>query len=415
VIAGEGDPASRPGEGQADREVPRAGDLREPQVWFRSFMALLDRLRALPPALVDVLLAVTVLTAQLTPFVSAEREWPVALLLPVGVASLPIVLRRRFPLAVMFVTGGAVPFYDVIGNGPDQPIWYGWLVAVYTVAYQSPRSHRLVAIVVTAVGTLPLVGSVDTYVRGLATWVAAFALGRVAVLTRQQSLALRERAMRLEREQELATEQATRRERERIARDMHDILAHAVSLMVVQAEAGPLAVRTRPERAEAAFDAIATSGRDAMGQLRRLLGLLKESEGARDPQPTLDRIPELVGRVARARLTETGTRLELAHDVEVAAYRIIQESLTNIVKHAGAASAEIHLGWEQDALRVTVTDDGHGPHHHGPRQGRDGMGLIGIRERATACGGQASFGVAPSGRGFQVSVRLPYGRTEATR
>ncbi|MGP3962063.1 sensor histidine kinase [Nonomuraea sp. 3N208] len=380
-------------------------------------MVLLDRLRALPPALVDLMLTIAVLAAQLAPFTSAEREWPIALLLPVLVATLPVLLRRRFPLTVMFVVMIAIPFYDIVGNGPNQPIWYGWLVAVYTVAYTSPPSHRMVAIVVTAVGTLLQSVSVDTYVRGLATWVAAYALGRVATLTRQQSLALRERTKRLERERELlererelAAERAAQHERARIARDMHDILAHAVSLMVVQAESGPLAVRTRPERAEAAFEAIAASGRDAMGQLRRMLGLLKESEGSRDPQPTLARIPELVGRVAQATLTETGTPLKLSHDVEVAAYRIVQESLTNVVKHAGATSAEVHLAWEQDALRVTVTDDGHGPH----QAGAGGQGLIGIRERATACGGEATFGPAPSGPGFQVSVRLPHGHAEAT-
>ncbi|QFY07918.1 sensor histidine kinase [Nonomuraea phyllanthi] len=365
-------------------------------------MALLDRLRVLPPARVNVALTVGVLAAQLAPFTLADGEWSLVLLLPVLAASLPLLLRRRFPLTVMFAVLSAIPFYDIIGNGPDQPIWYGWLVAVYTVAYRSPPPHRLVAIVLTAVGTLFFAGSVDTYVRTLAVWVAAYALGRVAVLTRQQSLALRERAMRVERERELAEERAAQQERDRIARDMHDILAHAVSLMVVQAESGPLAVRTQPERAEAAFDAIAASGRDAMGQLRRMLGLLKETGGALDPQPTLDSVPDLVDRVAQATLVETGTRLDLCHNVEVAAYRIIQESLTNVVKHAGARSAEVRLTWEAEALRVTVTDDGRGPDN-----GEGGQGLIGIRERATACGGTASFGPAPSGRGFQVSVRLP--------
>ncbi|MET7335186.1 histidine kinase [Nonomuraea sp. NPDC005650] len=372
-------------------------------------MALLDRLRALPPPLVDLGLTVAVLAAQLAPFTSADRAWPAALLLPVLAASLPILLRCRFPVTVMLAILVAIPFYDIIGDGPNQPIWYGWMVAVYTVAYRSPALLRLATVAVTAVGMLLAAGSVDTYVRGMATWVAAYALGRVAVLTRQQSLALQERAMRLERERELAAERAAQHERARIARDMHDILAHAVSLMVVQAESGPLAVRTRPERAEAAFDAIAASGRDAMGQLRRMLGLLKGTEGELRPQPTLDRIPELVDRVSQATLVETGTRLELSHDVEVAAYRIVQESLTNVVKHSGARSAEVHLAWEGDALRVTVTDDG-----CGPLVGDGGQGLIGIRERAAACGGHAYFGPAPSGRGFQVTVRLPRGLAEVS-
>ncbi|MER5643413.1 histidine kinase [Streptosporangium sp. NPDC002524] len=385
-------------------------------------MALLARLRALPPALVDLVLTVGVLAAQLAPFVSAVRAWPSALLVPVLAASVPLLLRRRFPLTVMFAVTIAIPFYDVIGDGPNQPLWYGWMVAIYTVACRSPRPHRLTAIVVTAAGPLFLPLSMDIYVRWMATWLAAYALGRVAALSRQQALALRERAMRLERERELAAERAAQRERARIARDMHDILAHAVSVMVVQAEAGPLAVRARPERAEAAFEAIAASGRDAMGQLRRMLGLLKETQGSLDPQPTLDRIPVLVGRVPQASLTETGTPIELPHDVEVGAYRVIQESLTNVVKHAGARSARVHLAWEKDALRVTVTDDGRGPDRDG-RDGRDGrggesgeggQGLIGIRERAAACGGTASFGPAPSGRGFQVSVRLPVRAREVT-
>ncbi|MBF8187153.1 sensor histidine kinase [Nonomuraea sp. K274] len=366
-------------------------------------MALLDRLRALPPALVDLVLTAGVLAAQLAPFTSAGRGWPGALLLPVLAASLPLLLRRRFPLAAMFAILIAIPCYDLLGGGPNQPIWYGWLVAVHTVAHRSPPAHRLVAIVVTVAGTLLFAGSVETFVRTMAMWVAAYALGRVALLTREQSHALRERAMRLERERELAAERAAQQERARIARDMHDILAHAVSIMVVQAEAGPLTVRTRPERAEAAFDAIAASGREAMGQLRRMLGLLKETEGSLAPQPTLERLPELVDRVAQATLVETGTRLELSHDTEVAAYRIVQESLTNIVKHAAARSAEVRLAWERDALRLTVTDDGRG---RVPVPGR-GQGLIGIRERAAACGGSASFGPVPSGRGFQVSVRLP--------
>ncbi|WP_327583782.1 hypothetical protein OHA25_49485 [Nonomuraea sp. NBC_00507] len=116
-------------------------------------------------------------------------------------------------------------------------------------------------------------------------------------------------------------------------------------------------------------------------------------------------------RLSRRSPPAAETPLELSHDVEVAAYRIIQESLTNVVKHAGAGSAEVHLAWERDALRVTVTDDGHGP---GPADA-GGQGLIGIRERAAAGGGDAMFGPAPSGRGFQVSVRLPRGHAEVAR
>jgi signal transduction histidine kinase len=192
---------------------------------------------------------------------------------------------------------------------------------------------------------------------------------------------------------------------------MHDILAHAVSLMVVQAEAGPVVVRSDPARAEAAFDAIAATGRDAMTQLRRILGVLKEEQGGassrRLPQPGVAALGELVHQVAestglRTKLRVSGEPRPLPADTEVAAYRVVQEALTNTVKHAYASSAVVELDWTEDALTLTVTDDG-----RGPAAGADGgHGLIGIRERAAACGGVADAGRGPDG-GFRVVVRLP--------
>jgi signal transduction histidine kinase len=191
---------------------------------------------------------------------------------------------------------------------------------------------------------------------------------------------------------------------------MHDILAHAVSLMVVQAEAGPVVVRSDPDRAEAAFDAIAAAGRDAMGQLRRILGVLKQDPGPdvprRLPQPSVAALPALVRQVGesaglRVELRATGEPRPLPPDTEVAAYRIAQEALTNTVKHARARSAAVGLDWGEDELILTVTDDGQGPAVPG-----GGHGLIGIKERAAACGGEASAGRGPDG-GFRVLVRLP--------
>ncbi|MEV5825006.1 histidine kinase [Spirillospora sp. NPDC052242] len=390
-----------------------------------------------PPDLaVDAALALAVLLAQLAPFTTMREPWSAALYAPVLGSSLPLLFRRRLPVTVMVAVLVSVPLYDLVGGGPSQPIWYGWLIAVYTVADRSPRRDRVLALAVTAASTLLVVrpGSVDTAVRGAAIWLAAYALGRAAALRRQRAADLEERAVRLERERRLEAERAAARERTRIARDMHDVLAHAVSLMVVQAESGPLVVRSDPDRAEAAFDAIAASGRDAMGQLRRMLGLLKDGDGSRDPQPSLARLPELAGRVR-----ETGLRVSLSvggvpvpgssplagpsppqdgrgaavarlatlrPDVDVAAYRIVQEALTNAVKHAGADHVDVTVAWEGDVLRITVTDDGRGPGRTG---GGGGRGLIGVRERAAACGGDASFGPAPGGRGARVEARLPMG------
>ncbi|GLX01069.1 two-component sensor histidine kinase [Microtetraspora sp. NBRC 16547] len=400
------------------------------------------------------------LAAQTVPFFYSRRmagpePWTVMEYLPVIGASLPLIVRRRYPLAVLIsiiLASNAYSLHDP--DIPPQPLWYGELVATYTVAQLSPRWQRLGIILIMVPGTILFGGnSVPTLVRGHLTWAAAYALGRAAAVYQAYAKVLEERAAQLERERELEAERAAERERARIARDMHDILAHAVSIMVVQAEAGPLAVRTNPDRAEAAFDAIGAAGREAMAQLRRMLGLLKETEGPRDPQPTIDRIPELLGRVGetgpRVSLTTTGQPLVLSSDVEIAAYRIVQESLTNMVKHAAATEAEVRLDWADDALLITVTDDGRGPapsvrrgseasrgadteRDSGGRRGPDarepdvrrgvdpcgpgfsgGNGLIGIRERAAACGGSATFGVPP-GRthGFQVSVRLPLADAE---
>jgi signal transduction histidine kinase len=182
------------------------------------------------------------------------------------------------------------------------------------------------------------------------------------------------------------------------------VLAHSVSLMVVQAEAGPV-VRDDPDRVEAAFDAISAAGRDALAQLRRILGMLADG-AARAAVPTLDDVPALVAGVGpRASLVTTGDARPVPPDVGTAAYRIVQEALTNVVKHAGPATAVVALDWVGAELVVTVRDDGPGS-DPGSGRGR-GQGLIGIGERAAACGGTARCGPAASGRGFEVSARLP--------
>jgi len=183
---------------------------------------------------------------------------------------------------------------------------------------------------------------------------------------------------------------------------MHDVLAHSVSLMVVQAEAGPVVVRSDPARAEAVFDAVAAAGRDAMGQLRRILGLLADGDAGAAP-PGIDAVADLVAGVPRASLVTSGTARAVAADVGTAAFRIVQEALTNVVKHAGPASVVVTLDWAATELVVTVRDDGPGP---GANPG-SGHGLIGIGERAAACGGSARHGAGPGGRGFEVSAGLP--------
>jgi signal transduction histidine kinase len=189
---------------------------------------------------------------------------------------------------------------------------------------------------------------------------------------------------------------------------MHDTLAHAVSLIVVQAEAGPVVVRAAPEKAERAFDAIAATGREALAQLRRTLGVLRSSgEADRRRQPDLNALPALLAQARQAGLAttieEAGTRRDVRPDVAVAAYRVVQESLTNTLKHADAHQVWVNLDWTDTALRLGVTDDGHGARGYG----NGGHGLVGMRERVSACGGHLWAGTPKDGGGFQVRATLP--------
>jgi signal transduction histidine kinase len=201
-----------------------------------------------------------------------------------------------------------------------------------------------------------------------------------------------------------------RAERARIARDMHDVVGHAVALMVVQAEAGPLLVRSRPEKAEAAFEAISAAGRDAMAQLRGLLGTLQaDDRGGRAPLPTLSDLDDLVHRVRKAglqvRVEHTGAAALLSPGAETAAYRVVQEALTNTLKHARASRAEVRLAWSASALEITVADNGRGV--AGGAVDGAGHGLSGLRERLAPVDGTLSWASPPDTGGFALTAVIP--------
>ena len=343
--------------------------------------------------LADLGLAALVLLAQSAPYVFAQRigrtePWTFADYWPVLVTSLPVLTRRWQPGLSLAASAAGIAAYAVIDSGPPQPIWYGPLVIFYTVAYQAGRIERFLTVIGTAAGALSIIGSVNTAVRELATWSAAYALGALARTRKDAAIASQQQAEQL----------AAERERTRIARDLHDILGHAFSLMIVQAEAGAAVVRADPGKAEAAFDAISASGREAMGQLRATVGTLRDNPLA--PQPTLADIPDLVRTTQRAglavSLAERGEARQLPADVQLAAYRLVQEALTNVVKHAGASTVEVTVDWRPDQVEVSVVDDGQGP----AGSGAIGHGLVGIRERVTAAGGSVTFG--SPGKGFQI-------------
>ncbi|MEU4620312.1 sensor histidine kinase [Actinoplanes sp. NPDC023801] len=375
--------------------------------WWQSV-----RLPAISPRTADILLTVAATAAQLAPFVSAEptggaEHWPWQMYLPPIAASLPLLWRRRAPFLMLLVCFAASQAYNAFPLGPSQPIFYAALACVFTVAERGERWQRRVLLGGLAVSALTLSGSLATTARGMMLNVTAYALGRAWAARRLNLDVLAERARHLERENALAAEL----ERARIARDLHDILAHGLAVMVAQAEAGAADVRRHPERAEASFDTITVVGRDAMAQLRRVVARSRAAGDEPVSGPRLSGLPELAARVStagpRVSVTHVGEARPVPADVEVAAYRIVQEALTNVVKHAAATSAEVRLFWSGEELRVTVDDDGR-PGANQPGEG--GAGLIGMRERAGAFGGSVTAGARGDGRGFHVEAHLPLGR-----
>jgi signal transduction histidine kinase len=270
------------------------------------------------------------------------------------------------------------------------------------------------AIVLATIGTVSFIQTPEVVgdlifpplVFGALPWLG----GRTMRRRRRLAAALEETARQLELEREDRARAAVLDERVRIARELHDLVAHSVSTMVVQAGAARRMVRDRPGEARDAALAIEGTGREALGELRGLLGVLRrgDEELALAPQPTLQRIDALV-EGARATGLEVDLRIEgdpglLPRGEELAAYRIVQEALTNVMQHAGQARAEVVLRYLNDRLEIEVADDGIAPANGGPAH--EGHGLVGMRERVALYGGTLEAGRAPDG-GWSVRARLP--------
>ncbi|MDQ4098336.1 MAG: sensor histidine kinase, partial [Actinomycetota bacterium] len=229
---------------------------------------------------------------------------------------------------------------------------------------------------------------------------------------------LEERALAAERERAEEARRAVLEERARIAHELHDVVAHHVSMMVVQAEGGASVVGTSPEQAERAFDAISATGRQAMGEMRRALGVLADDEEGPQLTPAagLDAVDALVERVRATGLAvdmqRHGPPRPLPAALDLSAYRIVQEALTNTVRHADARRATVSVRYLNDCVELEVSDDGRGgaAAGGGPNgtEGTGGHGLVGMRERVALFGGELRAGPRPEG-GFSVVARLPTG------
>ena len=384
----------------------------QPDAWSR-------RRRRWLPVVGDAALAVALAAAfyQATGRHYGDTRVGIALIL---LQTLPLAVRRRYPLWVLAVVAAATlaTMAAEIPGRSNGGAGVVLLVALYSVAAYCPRRQAAWAGIATgAVLAWPLwtaaAGIAPTWVRLLVA--VGFSLGLPALgwVCGAYVGELRGRAARSRREQELETGRAVAEEQARVGRELHDVIAHTLSVIVIQAGAAADVFDTSPQAARQALGSIGAAGRQALAELRRVLAAVRPQPGEQDgwaPPPGLAGLGGLLDRVRAAGLQVTaridGAPVGLPAGVDLAAYRIVQEALTNTLKHARAQAAEVHLCYAPAGLVVEVTDDGRAAVPAGQRGPARGRGLIGIGERAALHGGTCQAGPRPGG-GFAVRVRFP--------
>lgn len=335
----------------------------------------------------------------------------------IGLFTVPLIFRRTYPIA-SFTAISLACAVQLIAVDTWLPLDVGFLLSLYAVsAYATQQWARIGALVVGGLGAI--LGSIDwlgttgsfLFSVGIMGALVAFTwtLGDLLRTRRAYVGELEERARRLEIERDQQAQIARAAERARIARELHDVVAHSLSVVIAQADGGLYAGSSDPGAARESLATIGATGRQALTEMRRLLGVLRyEGDGTvLTPQPSLGQVEELVGNLRGGGLAVsleiTGTPRPLPSGAELAAYRIVQEALTNTLKHAGpGAKASVTLAYEPTQLRVSVSDDGRGA--AAANDGR-GQGILGMRERVALYNGTFTAGPRPGG-GFQVVAEL---------
>jgi signal transduction histidine kinase len=375
----------------------------------RSFRRLAD----INPLVVDGALALLLFVLAEASADSGQRWVPLSVAI-VALETLPLIFRRRSPATVVIIVAIAELSHLVAGFYNGFFDTFAGAVAFYSVAAHRQRNVSLIFLAVLPVA-LALALAIDWRNHGdinlvdipynLLLLLSAWLLGDNAQTRRAYDI-------QSEREREEQARAALAKERARIGRELHDIVAHSVSVMVLQANAGERVAASKPEQALEHFAAIQASGREALSELRRLLGVLRGAdaeEASREPQPGLSSIERLAEEVRQSGLETTvhvdGDPTALSEAVQLSAYRVIQEALTNTLRHAGASRAEIAVRCAARALEVEVVDNGR-PSSATDGNGRTGHGLIGMRERVHLFGGQLEAGPLPEG-GFRVWALFP--------
>ncbi|MEV5746239.1 sensor histidine kinase [Actinoallomurus sp. NPDC052308] len=390
--------------------------------WLRRHPRLVDSVWTLP--ILGISLTV-IHTYTNPPFDDRQAIPTYAYLAIVAGMCVPMIWRRRWPRAV-FAVVSIVAFVHWAFNVQAGPADVNVFIMLYTVAAQCAFRWSLAAVAVAEFGAAlavwrwwvePNAPNKWSALLPFTVFTGAMWIWGLYMSTRRKYTAeLEERAKRLERERDAHMQVAAAGERARIAREMHDVIAHSVSVMVVQADGASYMVDIDPARAKRAMETIGTTGRQALTEMRRMLGVLREGgdAGPYAPQPGVEQLAELVDQIRSAGLpvglTVEGVPSELPTALQLTVYRIVQEALTNTRKHAGpAATAEVNLHYGDDAVEIRIRDDGRGAAAVGDGQGH---GLVGMSERAALYGGSVRSGPRPGG-GWEVFARLP--ATESRR
>ena len=393
----------------------------------------------LPPRLQDLALALALAAYNVASLIPETRhlQLPYVAFLLVVLQAVPLTWRRRWPVAVFVAVGIPRSIYDQLGIN-FAPLPLGPAIAYYTVMDRCSTRVRVVisALVIGGVIRSQLLPGhtepYDFFVVALQFAVAG-TLGILSRTRRAYVQAVEARAEQAEAERDRQVALAAAQERTRIARELHDVVAHHVSLMAVQSEAAASLLPGRPGEAAKSVEIIGQTARQALTELRRLLGVLRGpadagGRAATSPSPSISELGEVLEQVRQAgiavNLRVEGTPSKLSPGVDLTAYRIVQEALTNTVRHSGAGEAAVTVRYEPGYVTVSVTDTGDGAvavtlgrqarqARAGPSDGagaalaaQGGFGVAGIAERVASCGGRLTVGPGDAG-GFAVTARLP--------
>jgi len=377
------------------------------------------RLRTVPARAWDVLLSLALLAVLTADAISGTFDGAGSVAASIGcaavIAFLPLV-RRQYPLATAYAWALMTAVMAIAVFPPAKVIapFISLFVFPYNTGLRVPGRRSWLGIPPIWIAMTATALSADELVWGDIFFPGSFGtvfwlVGRATASRSRLTAELHEAALRADEEREAQASRAVADERRRIAREMHDVVAHSVSMMVVQAGGARRILDLDAARAVAAAELIEQTGREALAEMRRLLGVLHPGEHAEyEPQPTLLELDALVERTRVAgvpvTLTVDGERRELPAGLDLAAYRVVQEALTNVLKHGGGAPTEVDVHYRADAVEIRIADRGGGTLP--TRLGGSGHGLVGMRERVRMYGGELHAGRRRGG-GFEVQVRLP--------